>query len=290
MSQAQPLTAPPAPAFTLSEDASRSVKIVVTIPAGATRLWLERYSPSGAQAWVRGAQDLTVSPSTVLTIFDYEVPIGVALQYNSWAGNAGGEISATPVTHSITLASAGCSDTWLTNLTTPNNTVQLPIEYLEQLLYTIPTGVHKVIGRRAPIVASDLAGTPAFDVALLTATDLEREQVRATLGEGVTVLLRTGPELDIGNLFFAVLGWAEQRIVRDGTVSDRRFVVQGQEVERPDAKLFVPPTLMRSYLAVHSENADYAEAKAAYATYDAMRTTYGGDAGYTVEPWPPDDA
>jgi len=239
---------------------------------------------------VRGAVDLTVSPSTSLTIYDYEAPIGVPLTYYAQSGNGAGEISATPTSGTIEVPSAGCSDTWLTNLAMPANTVRLPIEYQEQLVYAIPTAVHKVIGRRAPIVASDLAPTPAFEVAVLTETDLEREQARATLGDGISVLLRTPPELDIGNLFFAVLSWAEQRIVRDGTVSDRRFAVQGQEVERPDPKLYVPSTLIASYQDVRDENADYEEVRALHETYESLLITYGAGPGATVEPWPPRDA
>lgn len=285
-----PLTAPPAPSFALAPGPLRSVAVTLTIPAGVTRLWVWRVSPSGATSYVRGAVDLTVSPSTTLTIYDYEAPIGVPLTYYAQSGNAAGEVSGTPTTATIEIASLGCGDTWLTNIAMPANTVKLPIEHLEQLLYTIPTGVHKVIGRRAPIVATDLAQTPSFDVALLTATDLERDQARATLGDGISVLLRTPPELDIGNLYFAVLGWAEQRIVRDGTVSDRRFLVQGQEVERPDPKLFVPVTLIASYQDVRDENADYATVKATHETYEALLVTYGAGAGSSVEPWPPDDA
>lgn len=287
---AAPLAAPPAPSFALSEGDKRSVQIALTLPAGVTRLWVWRVSPSGATEYVRGTVGLVVTPSTSLTIFDYEAPIGVPLTYYAQSGNDAGEVSATPTSGTFELTSHGCGDTWLTDIAAPANTLQLVIESLEQLTYEIPTGVHKVIGRRSPIVATDLAQTPAFELALLTATELEREQVRACLGDGISVLLRTEPELGIGNLFFAVLGWAEQRIVRLGTVQDRRHLVNGQEVERPDPKLYVPVTLIASYQNVKDERTDYAEVLAFDETYAALLTTYGIPPGGSVEPWPAHDA
>lgn len=283
-----PLAAPPAPSFTLSTGPARSVSITVTVAAGTTRLWVWRVSPSGTLEYVRGAVDLTVTPGTLI-LYDYEAPLGVELTYYAQAGNDAGELSAAP-SDTITLTALGCDDTWLTNVAMPANTFEVDIEQLDQLAYAVPTGVHKVIGRRAPIVASDIAQTPSFDVSLLTETDAQRLQATATLGDGVPCLLRTPPANGIGNLYFSVLGWQEQRIVRPATVQDRRFSVQGQEVERPDPKLYVPVTLIASYQTVKDENTDYAMVKATHLTYEALAVTYGDPAGGTVVPWPAHDA
>ena len=96
--------------------------------------------------------------------------------------------------------------------------------------------------------------TPSFELAFLTDTDSQREQARAALGNGVPVLLRTPPENGIGNLYFAVTGFSEQRIVPKATEPARRFVVAGTQVDRPDPSLYVPLT-----------PATYADVKAAFA-------------------------
>lgn len=258
--------------------------ITVVVAAGTTRLWLSRTTPSGSDEFVRGVVDLTVAAGTY-AFYDYEAPIGVPLTYLASAGNAASEISA-PASATITLASGGCDDTWLTNVAMPANSFEVDVEQLDALNYAVPAGVHKVIGRRAPIVTSDVAQTPSFDLSLLTETDAQRVQARASLGDGVPCLLRTPPANGIGNLYFSVLGWAEQRIVRPATVPDRRFFIQGQEVERPDPKLYVPVTLIATYATVKAENADYAEVKAAHLTYEALAVTYGDPAGGSVVPWP----
>ena len=72
--------------------------------------------------------------------------------------SAGALLTAETVT--ITVPSAGCEDMWLTDLIRSQNTMQVVIESLPELAYETPATVHEIIGRRAPIVTSDIAHTP----------------------------------------------------------------------------------------------------------------------------------
>lgn len=283
-----PFAAPPPPGLVLAAHAFDAVRATLTIPAGVTRVWLRRKSPSGAEEFVRGVSGLAVTPSTVLEVYDYEAPIGVALEYHASSANASGETSTTDTVATITVPALDTDDPWLVNIGQPTNTQQIAVESLVELEYAVPVGVHRVISRRAPIVTSDVAPTPAFELVFTTETEVARDRARATLGDGMPVLLRTPPAQGVGSSYFAVLSWSEQRPSRLALHADRLFRVRAQEVDRPDAKLFVPTTLIASYATVLDDYADYGDLEARAETYSAMLFTYGGPG--TVEPWPPEDA
>jgi hypothetical protein len=148
--------------------------------------------------------------------------------------------------------------------------------------------VHEIITRRAPIVSSDIAHTPAFELSVLTETLDERDQCRAILANGVPVLLRTPPVDGIGNLYFSVLGFHEQRLVAAGTVPDRRFVISGRQVQRPDPGLYAPLGVA-TYNHVKATFATYAALKAGRVNYDAVLYDWAGSKPSDIVPWPPDD-
>lgn len=227
-----------APTLAASVGPSKSVSLLVTPPSGAVSLKLARLSPSGETAYVRGANPRTLVTTDPVTVVDYEAPIGVPLTYAATVMDSGGVESAA-ATAVITIASAGCDDTWLVDLARPANTLQIMFESFAELDYGIDAGVHWILARRDPIVTSGLAHTATFEAAFLTETLAERDTARDALGNGTPLLFRTPPENGIGNLYFSCLGWREQRIVTRAVQPDRRFLVSGVEVFRPDPALFV---------------------------------------------------
>lgn len=270
---------------TIEPDA-RNVRLDYTVPATGASLTISRTGPSDTPATVRAWDDAPVVPG-VIVARDFEAPIGVPLTYTAQARNAGGGVIST-VTTTITIPSAGCSDTWLNDLARVTNTMQVLLEALPELNYPVAATAHQVITRRAPIVASDIAHTPGFELSFLTETLDERDRARATLGNGVPVLLRTPPEDGIGNLYFSVLDYREQRIVSSGTISDRRFVVSGRQVERPDPELY-QPLGAATYQHAKTTFATYSALNAQRASYDAMLYDWTGSAPSDIVPWPPED-
>lgn len=264
-----------------------AVRIETTIPAGANRVTISRTGPSGTAAAVRRFSAAVVGAGPLIAR-DFEAPIGVPLTYtvSTWTDPNTG--AAVVTTATITIASQGCSDTWLTDLVRPANTLRTIIASLPELAHSVPASVHWILGRRPPIVTSDVANTPTFELSVLTETDTEREATRALLGNGVPVLLRTPPENGIGNVYFAVLAYTEQRLTSSGTLPARRFVISSVQVARPDPGLYVPlaPT---TYAHVKASFATYAALLAARATYDALAYDYSGRTPEDVVPWPPDD-
>lgn len=266
----------------------QAIRIVVQIPAGHDHISIQRVGPSGTTAYVRGYQQAEITPGQQLVVRDYEAPLGVPLEYTvtTWAASAP-DVTDTG-TAMITIPDGGCEDTWLTDLARPTNTQKIVIEALDELNYAVPVGVHEIIGRRTPIVSSDVADTPTFELAFLTETDGRREDARATLGNGVPVLLRTPPQNGIGSLYFAVTGFREQRIVKRARQPDRRFAVSCVQVERPDTSLYLPlaPT---DYQEVAARFATYADLNTQRSSYDAVLYDWSGDTPSDIVPWPPED-
>jgi len=264
----------------------KAVRLDYTAPAATASVTITRTGPSGTPATVRNWLDEPAVPGAVIAR-DFEAPIGVALHYTATAENSSGTVIDT-ATATITVPAAGCADTWLNDLARVSNTMQIVIESLPDLDHLVPASVHEIITRRSPIVTSDIAHTPAFELSVLTETLDDRDQCRAILGNGVPVLLRTPPQDGIGNLYFSVLGFHEQRIVTDGTVADRRFVVTARQVQRPDPLLYAPIGVS-TYAHVKATFATYTALKAGRATYDAVLYDWSGSAPSDIVPWPPDD-
>lgn len=279
---------PAAAAFTLAVDAALdAVVATVTIPAGATALYLSRIGPSGTLAYVRGANPLAVVGGTTEIVRDFEAPIGVPVEYTAVLANAAGEQSPA-TSHAITVPSGGCSDTWLTDIAAPSNSQRVIIERLDELDYEAASGVHHVLNRRTPIVTSDIARAPDFELSLLTETDAQRERTRATLGNGVPVLLRTPPENGIASVYFVVTEWKEQRVINLATLQDRRFVLSCTQVDRPDAILYVP-VFTATYAGIRDAYASYTGLDTARDTYDDVLHDPAAAEAANIIPWPPED-
>lgn len=263
-----------------------AVRLTVDVPAGQNRLAVYRVGPSGTRAYVRNYVQAVVTPGQITIVRDYEAPIGVPLTYTAetWDDATPGTVSTQTV--AFTVPDDGCSDTWLTDLVRAQNTFRVVLEELAELEYEYPTGVHQILNRRTPIVTSDIANTPSWELSFLTRSDDQRARARAILGNGVPVLLRTPPANGIGNVYFSVTGWKEQRLVRLATDPNRRFVADCVQVDRPDPGLF-RPLIPVDYSAIAATFATYADLKAGRSSYDAM--TYGTAAPEDVVPWPPTD-
>jgi hypothetical protein len=264
----------------------QSIRLDYTAPAGASTVTITRVGPSGIPAGVRGWVDTAVVPGAIIAR-DFEAPIGVPITYTAQTMNATGSVIDTQ-TATITIPSDGCSDTWLNDLARVTNTLRVVLESLPELAYQMLVSTHEIIDRRDPIITSDVAHTPEFELSFITDTLNQRDQARDALGNGVPVLLRTPPDQGIGNLYFAVTDYKEQRIVTSGTMPGRVHVVTGRQVQRPDPTLYVPLGVA-TYQHVKDTFATYADLKAGRVNYDAVLYDWAGAEPSDIVPWLPDD-
>src|SRR4051794_30106105 len=106
------------------ESTYQNVRLEYDVPVAAAALTISRTGPSGTAAAVRGWSETPVVPGSKVTARDYEAPIGVPLTYTATSQDTGGaDIDAQIAT--VTVASRGCSDTWLNDLARVGNTLQV---------------------------------------------------------------------------------------------------------------------------------------------------------------------
>jgi hypothetical protein len=278
-----------APAVTLTLEPDRkAVRIDVAPPAGTDSVTIWRVSPSGNVAYVRGADPLDGSGTTALIARDYEAPLGLALDYYALATDAGGVDGATSAVDTITIPADAC-EAWLVDLARPINSLRVELESFGDLDYPAAVGVHRVLGRRPPVLTSLPTYTPEAELNVLTVDETERDAVRALLGSGFPFLLRTTPDWGIGNIYLGMLGFVEGRLVTLGEVWARRFRVKTVQVERPDPQLFAP-SAPNSWQNVEDSFADWSEVLTFAKTWDQLGNTYPlNPLANPVTPWLPDD-
>jgi hypothetical protein len=257
---------------------------VTGIPAGADTLTIERTSPSGSVAGVRGGVDAAVTGTSFL-IRDYELPLDTTVTYTVTCYDGTTNVGSASAIFAIVY---GECDAWLTDLARPTNSLQVRLESLAALAHTVPSGIHRVLDRRAPVVTALVAWTPSTELILLTETLDERDAVRALFGSGYPVLVRTTPEQGIGNLYLALSEFVEERFLTEGDAPERRFRCTCVQVERPDPAIYVP-LAPNTYANAKATYATYADLKAALASYDELAYTYPTGVTSPITPWLPDD-
>lgn len=262
-----------------------AVKLDVSgIPAGADTLTIERHSPSGNAAGVRGAVDRAVS-GTTFSIRDYELPLGLSVHYVVTVYDGATVVGTASADFLIPYSEC---DAWLVDLARPTNSLQVTIESLTELAYSVPSGIHRVLDRRAPVVTALAGWTPSAELIVLTDDLEQRDKARYLFGSGYPFLLRTSPEQGVGNIYFALSEFVEERFLTLGTAAERRFRVACVQVERPDPGIYVPlaPNI---YSNVKTTYASYTALKAGVASYDALAYSYPAGVTNPLPPWPPDD-
>jgi hypothetical protein len=256
-------------------------------PATMKTLTINRSSPSGTVAGVRGAVGVTIAGGqTTYLVRDYELPLATTITYTVTAYDAGGASVGT-ASAIFSIPYTAC-EAWLVDIARPLNSLQLTVESMVELSYALPSGVHHVLNRRDPVMTALAAYTPSSELLVLTETLDEREAARALLGSGYPFLLRTIPEQGIGNMYLAASEFVEERILTLGTASERRWRITCLQVERPDPSIYVP-LAPSTYAIVNSTYADYAALKTANANYDALAYSYPVGVTNPILPWPPDD-
>ena len=254
------------------------------IPAGADTFTITRTSPSGNTAGVRGAVDAPVTiPETIAR--DYEAPFDVALLYTVTVYDGSTVVGTASATFTVPFDDC---EAWFVDLARPTNSLVLNVENLNELLYEAAVGVHRILNRRAPVLTTLPAWTPSGELNVITETLPERDAMRALLGSGYPFLLRTSPDIGIGNMYCGLTSFVEERFLSLGWQDQRRFRVEIVQVERPDPAVFVPQA-PNTYAHVKATFATYADLKAGVGTYDQLAYTVPAGEESPVIPWLPDD-
>jgi hypothetical protein len=268
------------------EPARQAARLEVDgLPAPTDTFTITRTAPSGNVAAVRGAVGVPVTGPTMI-VRDYELPFDLPVVYAVTVYDGADVVAEASATFEIVWD--GC-EAWLVDLAHPTNSLPLVVESIKELDFGIAAGVHRVLNRRAPVLTTLPAWTPSTELIVLTDTLTERDQVRALYGSGYPFLLRTSPELGVGNLYLGLTEFVEERFLSPGAAPERRFRAACVQVERPDPALYVP-LAPNTYANVAALYASYADLLAAVGTYDQLAYTFPDNPDYEpLPPWLPDD-
>lgn len=267
--------------------AAALIDVAGIITAAGSTYTIERAAPSGNVAAVRGHAGADADAPEVIAR-DYEIPLNLAVVYTVTTYDAAGNPLAGATAAPFTVDWMLC-ESWLVDIARPTNSLTLVIESLDALTFDFASGVHRVLDRRAPVLTTLPAYTPSGELILLTDTLEERDLVRTIIGNGYPVLLRTSPDLGIGNLYLGVTQFIEERFLSRGDQPERRFRLQTVQVERPDPSIYVPLP-PNTYANVQATYATYADLQAAVGTYDQLAYTWPATVQPNpIAPWLPDD-
>jgi hypothetical protein len=223
------------PDLAVSLDTAHDAAVVaVKIPAGYSKVNVWQDWPWG-RWYVRGAAPLAGTAGQVVTVTDYEAPLGTPYAYKAAGVNASG-VEGTPFGPvSFIVPSTPYDYPWLQDLTNPSTNVQVIGEAVTSVEYEVPTGVHWILGRADPVTTSDLAHLPVFEIVFTVLTVDDWYKAHQTLSTGRPILFRTVPQQMISNLYLQVTGWSLEHISRIRLHEPQRFTIRAVQVARPDA-------------------------------------------------------
>ncbi len=203
---------------------------------GMTHVTLYRVTPDGSQA-VRSAFNLAVSGAA--NVADYEAPQNTTLAYYARVTDGSTTTDSMVVTVTGVVDRGGDCVFGLTNplATTPVTVVSFP-----ELRSEIRRDVVNVIGRRDPVVVSDVRQYPSGTLTVATLSDGERLSLQSMLADGGVIAFSPKlPTYGFSDIWYLSVGNVnEQRLSPIGHAPERSFIMDVQRVAPPPADFIGP--------------------------------------------------
>lgn len=203
---------------------------------GMTKATIYRVTPDGTQA-VRGAFNKTVAGA--LAAADYEAPQNTTLTYFARISDGVSTQESQPLTVDGQVSRGGDVIFGLTN---PLATLPVTVEKVNDLLSESAQEVVKVVGRKDPIVVSDVRQYQSGSLSVFTLTPTDRQALLSVLESGAVIAFSPQyPDYGFSDVWYlAVSRVTETRVSPIGSAPERRFTLEFQRVAAPPAD-FVGP-------------------------------------------------
>jgi hypothetical protein len=202
-------------------------------------------SDDGGQTWqlIRGTTGMLFGPARTVTVYDNEAPTGSDRLWRvSTAGvdyeldpDGGALVVSLPAGPLMTtLATPGW---WLRDPLTPSRL--LPVHIPDDLNYSSddPQEVYSPLGRRTPIIVTDVVKSEVFALTFLFQTEIDWLKFEEIRGAGVPLLF-AGPS---GRQWFVRLGATRKaKLLRSADQTNapiRTVTISATEVDRPDPSI-----------------------------------------------------
>lgn len=212
------------PTIDLTPDSANGrIRVDLDDPGGevdASWFHLERSDDGGVTwEWVRnnGVIGLIAPTAGSATVYDYDAPNGVTVQYRVHASHwfNFGTPNFTTTTSGYTKASDSWVSTewWLKHPTKPSLNWHPVLKSQPGRSNAATQGVFHPLGRSAPVVVSDVRQMWTGEVTIRCATDADREYLDAILADGYPVLLQGPADAYWEDTWLAVSSVDRQRAI-----------------------------------------------------------------------------
>ncbi|MER8220877.1 hypothetical protein ABTZ58_09855 [Streptomyces sp. NPDC094143] len=178
-------------------------------------LSLYRTAADGSRTLVRGTNgliDMQPITSDLLIVEDHEAPFGVAVAYNIVIRNADGTTASTRSSTPVTLQLANLNEAWLKDPGNPQRNLRVLVQRAPDWARPIEQAVHRVRGRRNPVVLSGVRGGLEGELAIWTRSDEERQALHLLLDSGNTLLWQAARGMGVSDMYVSVAQISEARV------------------------------------------------------------------------------
>ena len=214
------------------DEANHRVAVLVIAKQGYT-VEVVREVNGGLPQIVRGLDNVTLETDQQL-FFDYEVPQGDLVTYLAVIKDLTGKEFKSPPVY---VEPQNYGGDIVFPLNDPINALQIHIEQISNLNYSVSQNVLKVWNRPDPIVVSGVREYPSGQIKFVTFTDRERQTFLKMLRDGGVIGLnpnKSDTGFD-GIAYFNVGQVTENRLVPRASDPMRRWDAQIQQVNAPPA-------------------------------------------------------
>lgn len=241
-------------AITTSADPTYARIRVTVTGATATEVTVTRTGSDNVVVPVRSADPLYPIGGNA-EVFDYEAEFNAPVVYTVTDGVT--VLNSSPVTLSVGIS-------WLKSPSQPTLNIPVRFQRYPELSRSRPVGVHRVLGRSTPVVATGTMSSFSGSLDLLSGNEDASDALSDLLTQSERVYLQA-PSSRLGNRYFAVTGYKESPFTRYLFEDSFLWSIDVVEVDRPDGDLIGNPTA--TYDGLRTGVATYTALKTGYASY-----------------------
>lgn len=159
---------------------------------------LTRNDPDGSIVQVRSAQAIPVGGASTLEFFDFEAPLDRAVTYTCTADG-----TDTGISGAVTITTDGYT-WWLKHVSTAtlNTKARIMLPWTDVVRPSKTLSNNNVVGRRNPVIVSDVPGGRQGTLAVSAANLSEITALLNILGTGDVLLLQAPASANFPDLYF----------------------------------------------------------------------------------------
>ncbi len=211
---------------------TEKARVLITITATeGTLVSVTRTHPSGRVVPVRG---MTLAPLSggAFVGWDYEMPIGLEVSYQASVYIEPDTVNPLDTTDPVTLTWTTEND-WLKDPLEPARNMPILINDMSEYAYDTPTGIHTVLGRPDPVTIGEVRRAATGTLTLITLAMDDRDRLHYITASGHVLLLQSSEQSGVQNMYLALTGVTETRLVNLRGQPEREWAIGYQEVSAP---------------------------------------------------------